>query len=121
MLKARLFTYIFQKYNSKFRFRHFKLSPLQLISRTHLAHNFKATEASPCMLKDVVIIKRLEQQGQSYIKQKNLKRSSCHTAQKMKFSIKDFFSKCDHIRSILWIWSQLLKKSLMKNFIFCAV
>ena len=33
------------------------------------------------------------------------------TAQKMKFSIKDFFSKCDH----------LLKKSLMENFIFCAV
>ena len=38
------------------------------------------------------------------------------TAQKMKFSIKDFFSKCD-----LRIWSRLLKKSLMENFIFCAV
>ena len=23
----------------------------------------------------------------------------------MKFSIKDFFSKCDEIRSFLWIWS----------------
>ena len=33
----------------------------------------------------------------------------------MKFSIKDFFSKCDQI------WSHLLKKSLMENFIFCAV
>ena len=33
---------------------------------------------------------------------------------KMKFSIKDFFSKCDQIRSFL-------KKSLMENFIFCAV
>ena len=32
----------------------------------------------------------------------------------MKFSIKDFFSKCDQIR----IWSHLLKKSLMENFIF---
>ena len=41
-----------------------------------------------------------------------------HTAQKMKFSIKDFFSKCDKIRSFLQIWSQLLKKSLMENFIF---
>ena len=40
-----------------------------------------------------------------------------HTAQKMKFSIKDFFSKCDKI----WIWSHLLKKSLMENFIFCGV
>ena len=43
------------------------------------------------------------------------------TTQKMKFSIKDFFSKCDQIRSYLWIWSHLLKKSLMENFIFCAV
>ena len=33
------------------------------------------------------------------------------TAQKMKFSIKDFFSK----------WSHLLKKSLTENFIFCVV
>ena len=43
------------------------------------------------------------------------------TAQKMKFSIKDFFSKCDQIRSFLRIWSHLLKKSLIENFIFCAV
>ena len=39
----------------------------------------------------------------------------------MKFSIKDFFSKCDQIRSYLRIWSHLLKKSLMGNFIFCAL
>ena len=39
----------------------------------------------------------------------------------MKFSIKDFFSKCDQIRSCQRIWSYLLKKSLMENFIFCAV
>ena len=31
----------------------------------------------------------------------------------MKFSIKDFFSKCKQTRE-----SQLLKKSLMENFIF---
>ena len=43
------------------------------------------------------------------------------TAQKMKFSVKDFFRKCDQIYSFLRIWSHLLKKSLMKNFIFCAV
>ena len=36
------------------------------------------------------------------------------TAQKMKFSIKDFYSKCD-------LMSHLLKKSLMENFIFCAL
>ena len=35
------------------------------------------------------------------------------TAQKMKFSIKDLFSECDQIRS-------LLKKSLMENIIFCV-
>ena len=43
------------------------------------------------------------------------------TAQKMEFSIKDFFIKCDQIRRKLQIWSHLLKKSLMDNFIFCAV
>ena len=36
----------------------------------------------------------------------------------MKFSIKDFFSKCDQIHSFLRIRSHLLKKSLMENFIF---
>ena len=44
-----------------------------------------------------------------------------NTAQKIKFSIQDFFSKCDQIRSFLRIWSHLLKKSLMENFIFSAV
>ena len=39
----------------------------------------------------------------------------------MKFSIKDFFSKGDQIRSFLRIWSRLLKKSLMENFIFFTV
>ena len=43
------------------------------------------------------------------------------TAQKMKFSIKDLFSKCDQIRSLLRIRSHLLMKSLMENFIFYAV
>ena len=43
------------------------------------------------------------------------------TVQKMKFSIKDFFSKCDQIHKKLRIWSHLLKKSLIENFIFCAM
>ena len=34
-----------------------------------------------------------------------------HTAQKMKFSAKNFFSKCDQICSFLRFWSHLLKKS----------
>ena len=40
------------------------------------------------------------------------------TAQKMKFFIKNFFSKCDQNPRKLSIWSHLLKKSLMENFIF---
>ena len=44
-----------------------------------------------------------------------------YTAQKPKFSFKDFFSKCDQIRRKLRIWSHLLRKSLMENFIFDAV
>ena len=55
----------------------------------------------------------LEQKSQGEILEKHgpntLKE---HNGQNMKLSIKDFFSKCDQIR---------LKKSLMKNFIFCAV
>ena len=39
----------------------------------------------------------------------------------MKISIKDFFSKCDQSHIKRRIWSQLLKKSLMENFIFYAV
>ena len=37
------------------------------------------------------------------------------TAQKMKFSIKGFFSKCDQMSA------NLLNKSLMENFIFSEV
>ena len=39
----------------------------------------------------------------------------------MKFSIKGFFSKCDQISRKLRIWSHLLKKSFMENFIFYAM
>ena len=39
----------------------------------------------------------------------------------MKFSIEDFFSKYEQIQRKLQIWSHLLKKSLMENFLFCAV
>ena len=46
---------------------------------------------------------------------------SSNTPQKMKFSIKEFFSKPEQIRRKLRIWSHLLGKSLMENFIFYAV
>ena len=48
-----------------------------------------------------------------------------NTAQKINIFIKDFFSKCNQIRiqirSKLRMWSYLLKKSLMENFIFCVM
>ena len=47
--------------------------------------------------------------------------SCCFHCTKMKFSIKDFFSKREQIRSFLQIWLHLLRKSWMENFIFCAV
>ena len=50
------------------------------------------------------------------MRKERLKRNN--TAQKMKFSIKDFFSKCDKLRNFLRIWSHILKKSLMEKFIF---
>ena len=43
-----------------------------------------------------------------------------NTAQKMTFSVKDFFSKCDQIRNFLWIWSNLLKKSFGKLNLLCS-
>ena len=55
---------------------------------------------------------------QLHVKQVTL---AIYTAQKIKFFIKDFFSKCDQIRSFLRIWSHILKKSLIENFIFCLV
>ena len=52
--------------------------------------------ASPRLIHDVCTINKNE--------------ISIKTAQKMKFPIKDFFSKCDQIRSFLRIWLHLLKK-----------
>ena len=56
------------------------------------------------------------------LKTLNIKSWNPNTSQKKwSFSIKDFFSKCDQSRSFLRIWSHLLKKSLIENFIFCTV
>ena len=45
-------------------------------------------------------------------------RKSITTAQKMKFPVKDLFSKYEQIFTFLHIPSYLLKKLLMENFIF---
>ena len=47
--------------------------------------------------------------------------ANIHTPQKMKSSIQDIFSECDQIRKKLWVWSDLLKESLIENFVICAV
>ena len=39
----------------------------------------------------------------------------------MKFFIKRLSSKCDQMHSFLRIWSHLMEKYLMEDFIFCAV
>ena len=48
-----------------------------------------------------------------------MKKNNLH--KKTKFSSKNLLSKCDHIRNFLKIWSHLLMKPLMENFIFSAV
>ena len=48
----------------------------------------------------------------------NVSKSTYNPAQKMKFTIQDFFSKCDQNLRKLWIWSHLLKKSLWKTSFF---
>ena len=40
---------------------------------------------------------------------------------KIDFSVKNFLSKCEQTHRKLRIYSHLLKKSLMENFIFCVV
>ena len=40
---------------------------------------------------------------------------------RMEFSIRDFSNICDQIRSFLRIWSHLLEKSSVENFIICAL
>ena len=49
-----------------------------------------------------------------------MKMNSINTAQKIKFSIKNFFNKCDQVCRELRIWSDLLEKFLIENFVFYA-
>ena len=83
-----------------------------------LMHSKENSSCTVGLLNNLFIIndrKTYEQlHGSSLLLQSN-------RAQKFKFYIIDFFSKCDQIRSFLRIWSHLLRKSSMKKFIFCAV
>ena len=75
--------------------------------------------------KDVRKIELMMHTAQKYIRLaiKQIIFTFClyYTAEKVKFSIKDFLSKCDQIRSFQQICSHLLKKSLIENFIFLAM
>ena len=54
-------------------------------------------------------------------KENRCDKNGIYKHRKKMFFIKDFFSKCGQISRKLGIWSKLLKKSLMENFILCAV
>ena len=101
-ISTKLFGYMsqFQKHS----YRRFPPSSISLSSKSFVNIIFYGTENNKL-------------QRQETINHSNI----YFTAQKMKFSSKDFFSKRDQIRSFLRIWSRLLKKSFMENVIFCAV
>ena len=71
-------------------------------------------------LRIAAIVEIVHKKRTSFKTQASKKAATC-TAQKMKYTIKDFSNKCDQIYRKLWIWPHLLKKSLIVNFIFCAV
>ena len=79
-----------------------------------LMFDIKFSYIGPCMFQHLKI---------SFFKRdfsekiKTLCQGCNYTAQKMKFFIKNLFSKCDQIRE-LRVCSYLLKKSLIENFIF---
>ena len=52
---------------------------------------------------------------------KKVLNSNIRLHKKMKFSIRNFLSKCHQKHRKLRIWSHLLKKSVIENFVFCAV
>ena len=73
-------------------------------SFSDFSYEFFHPEIQLSIIWNPILTIHLSKLGQPYV---------LSTAQKMKFSIKDFFTKFDQIH--------LLKKSLMENFIFCAV
>ena len=60
--------------------------------------NFKETH------RPQVFVKEFRERQHTFQIHKNVTGDIIYIAHKMKFSIKDFFRKCDQIRSFLWIW-----------------
>ena len=72
----------------------------------------------PCLDKNQLTVCNQIWKKHKKLPSKSLKESwnfDWYRKKKMKFSIKDFFSKCDQIHSFLRIWSHLPKKPLMKS------
>ena len=65
-----------------------------------------------------LMMNKLRRKHNGYLLKPGYTKGASFAAQEMKFSIKDFFSKCDQNRSFQRIWSHFLKKSVMENFIF---
>ena len=99
-------------------------SPLRRVRFAAWGHHFTESDEAwidldislpfEIMLKEVVIHMHSASLIGKFVSHQNLPR--IHIPQKMKFSIKDFFSNRKRR-----IWSHLLKRSLMENFIFCAM
>ena len=83
--------------------------------------NYVVVGLNPVVVKQILIFFLKKSNVLANLLSKVWQRVQYGTAQKVKFSIKDFFSKCDQIHRKLRIWSHLLKKPLLENSIFCGV
>ena len=77
--------------------------PLLIKNYMVLERFAKVRRSSPDNIKKEIAFNLLEDLLTLYIRVRTF--SFVNTSQKMKFSIKDFFSKCDQIQRTLQIWS----------------
>ena len=82
--------------------------PLLIRNYKVLERFAKVRRSSPDNIKKEIAFNLLEDLLTLYVRVRTF--SFVNTSQKMKFSIKDFFSKCDQIQRTLQIWSHLLKE-----------
>ena len=94
---------------------------VRAIKIVHPSYQNHSSLPSKSLIPAIKIVHSCYQNRSSLLLKTGKRSSETFTAQKMKFSIKDFFSRCDQIRGFLRIWSHLLKKSSIENILFCAV
>ena len=83
----------------------------------HVTHEYTSGYASKSVATEITLFFGKIQYQLMLLFHCKKKKKKKKTKEK-KFPIKYFFSKCDQIRRFFRIWSYLLKKSLMVNFIF---